>query len=67
MLNLKCEDGSATTAVASTNVTVPFDDNDKKSTSVYREKLYQEVSSGKGKGKGALGSVGQPEANVIRS
>lgn len=53
--------------VASTNVTVPFDDNDKKSTSVYREKLYQEVSSGKGKGKGALGSVGQPEANVIRS
>ena len=33
--------------VASAKVKTPFDDNDKKSTSVYREKLYEEISKAK--------------------
>ena len=35
--------------VAAAKVQTPFDDNDKKSTAVYREKLYEEIAKQKEK------------------
>jgi sRNA-binding carbon storage regulator CsrA len=35
--------------VAPAKVETPFDDNDKKSTAVYREKLYEEITKQKAK------------------
>ena len=43
--------------VAPRLVTAPFDDNDKKSTSMYRDKLYEEITQGKFKEGKLLGAA----------
>ena len=41
--------------VAARHVSTPFDDNDKKTTQVYRERLYEEIHR-KGSSRGSSGS-----------
>jgi len=52
--------------VATAKVQTPFDDNDKKSTSIYREKLYEELTKQKDKGKAGAPPAERAVAVAIR-